>query len=99
MPLRSVLLKNPKWRQQYLENIQEIAELMKWNNLGPKVIEARNLIKKEVALDTRKLFTTEQFNLATLNRKPKDDSTSLRAFAEKRSEFLLNHEAIKALDK
>ena len=97
MPLRSVLLNHPKWQRQYLENLKEIATLMQWQNLGERVQQHRDLIAEEVALDTRKLFTTERFSAATADIKPEANSTSFRAFADRRSAFLLNHEKIKAL--
>ena len=97
MPLRSVLLNNPKWQRQYLQYVREVAELMKWENTGPIVQQHRELIKDEVALDTRKLFTTEAFVAKTSSEEPGKDSTSLRAFLEQRSKFLLNHAKIKAL--
>ena len=71
--------------------------MMKWENVGPIVQQHRELIKDEVALDTRKLFTTEAFLAKTSGEEPGQDSTSLRAFLEQRSKFLLNHAKIKAL--
>lgn len=99
MPLRSKLLSNPKWQRQYLENLRTIANTLKWKNLAPQVQQVRSLLVKEVQLDTRKLFTTQEFGKATSNAKPAADSTSLRAFAEKRSAFLLKHKKIQALGK
>ena len=89
MPLRDKLLSNPKWQREYLENIRTIAEQLKWENLSPIVTQHRELIEDEVALDTRKLFSTEEF--ATTHK------STLRDFCEQRSEFLLNHEKVKAL--
>lgn len=97
LPLRSVLLNHPEWQRQYLENIRTLAEMMKWENIGPLVEQSRELIRDEVAIDTRKLFTTEQFLAKTSSDVPGEDSTSLRAFFKKRSEFLLNHPKIKEL--
>ena len=92
MPLRSVLLNNPKWQRQYLQNIRTLGEQLKWENIGPTVEQHRELISKEVAMDTRKLMTTEAFETATSSEKPEKGSTSLRAFLDQRSEFLLNYE-------
>ena len=97
MPLRKVLLQNPKWKRQYLQNVRHFAEQMKWEKIGPVIQTHRELISGEVANDTRKLTSTEAFNKATSSDPPDDDSTSLRAFLEKRSKFLLNHDAIKSL--
>jgi len=96
-PLRSVLLNNPKWQRQYLQNLKTIAEIMQWKQLGPKVEQYRDLIADEVQLDTRKLFSTADFRKAVDSSKPEKDSPSLRAFLEQRSKFLLNHEKIKSL--
>ena len=98
MPLRKVLLNHPKFQQKYLEHVRAVAKLMKWENIGPQVLQHRDLIQDEVALDTRKLFTTDAFKSKTSDEKTDKDSTSLRAFMEQRSEFLLNHPKIKALD-
>ena len=96
-PLRSVLLNNPKWQRQYLQNLKTIAEMMQWDQIGPKIEQYRELIEDEVALDTRKLFSTADFENAMNTEKPGNDSPSLRAFLQQRSEFLLNHEKIKSL--
>ncbi len=98
MPLRSVLLKHPKWRKQYMANLREIALLMDWENIGPRVAQHRKLIQKEVERDTRKLFTTKQFKDITGQGIPKKDATTLRAFMDGRSKFLLEHPEIKAIE-
>ena len=97
MPLRSVLLNNPKWRKQYLANLHEIAILMNWENMGPLVARYRKLIQTDVENDTRKLFTTQQFNEATEPEAPQKDAPSLRAFMDGRSKFLLEHPEIQAI--
>ena len=96
-PLRSVLLKHPKFQRQYLQNLKTIAEMMQWEQIGPKIEKYRELIDAEVESDTRKLFVYSDFRKAVDTKKPEKDSTSLRAFVEQRSEFLLNHEKIKSL--
>lgn len=92
-----MLLNNPKWQRQYLMNLKAIAQILDWKTFGPKVKQYRALIEDDVARDTRKLFTTTEFKKATVDARPGKDSTTLRAFAEKRSAFLLNHAKIKAL--
>ena len=95
-PLRSKLLAVPRLRKLYLRNVRDIAnELLAWEYLGPRVESARDLIKTSVKSDTRKLMTYTQFINATNTRTTKPGS--LREFAQKRSEYLLNHPAIKAL--
>ena len=97
MPLRSVLLINPSFQTQYLENLRAIALMLKWENLGPNVAKARALIEDEVKLDTRKVTSLEAFQAATDPAKPQGGSTSLRSFADQRSDFLLNHPRIQDL--
>ena len=46
MPLRSRLLNNPKWQVQYLQHVRTIAELLSWDNLGPRVAQMRELIEQ-----------------------------------------------------
>jgi len=61
-PLRSKLLAVPALRQRYLAHVRTFAqEGLDWTKLGPVVAGYRNLIEKEVAADTRKLSTTEEF--------------------------------------
>lgn len=96
-PLRSKLLAVPTFRELYLQNIRYIAsELIAWNNLGPQVNEARELIADSVQADTRKLMTNEAFLSATSNSSPSQPG-SLKEFSEKRSAYLLNHPEIRKL--
>ncbi|WP_437221839.1 CotH kinase family protein [Planctomicrobium sp. SH661] len=93
MPLHSKLLAVPKFREQYLANIREIAEKqLDWNSLGPLVAEYRELLNDEVNADTRKLTTYEAFVHATADS-PSDSvktrTLPLRTFADQRQEFLL----------
>lgn len=83
-PLRSKLLANENLRTRYLEYVQEVAKLLQWENMGPAVAEARELIREEVQADTRKLMTYEAFLEAT-----DPEKGSLREFCESRSAFLL----------
>jgi spore coat protein CotH len=87
-PIISKILAVPALRARYLGFIREIAEKsMDWNALGPVVGQYRELIAADVARDTRKLYSTEEFLRAT-----SDDVSSgtLRGFIEQRRAFLLN---------
>ena len=98
-PLRSKLLANPILKTRYLQYVRMIAkDHIAWENLGPRIAEARKLIDAEVRKDTRKLMTDAGFKSSTSPAKPAV-AGSLREFAEKRSEYLLNHPAIKDLPK
>ncbi|MGL4424419.1 MAG: CotH kinase family protein, partial [Gemmataceae bacterium] len=75
-PLRSKLLAVPKFREQYLKNVKTIAEKsLDWSKLGPVVATFRKLIEKEVADDTKKLSTFEEFQQLTADTvEPKQET-------------------------
>jgi len=84
-PIISKVLAVPALRARYLGFVREIAEKsLDWNALGPVVKQYRDLIGPDVARETHKLFSTEDFRRATA-----DDGT-LRAFIEQRRNFLLS---------
>src|SRR5688572_24079335 len=86
-PIIAKVLAVPALRAKYLGYVQEIAEKsLDWNALGPVVKQYRELIGDEVARDTRKLFTTDDFVRTTA-----DDPAAgtLRNFFEGRRTFLL----------
>lgn len=91
------LLNVPSLRKKYLQNVQTIAnEQFDWKKLKPVIDGYRALIDKEVELDTRKLYS-----LAEYRESHADESTSrynLRAFADGRRNYLLNHAEIKKLN-
>lgn len=96
-PLRSKLLANPVLKTRYLQYVRAIAEnQLDWANLGPKVAMSRDLIKSDVYSDTRKLMGNSDFDAATTSS-PSAAPGSLQEFAVQRSQFLLNHPAIKDL--
>lgn len=80
-PLRSRLLAVPELRDWYLDYVEEIAtEWLTWDALGPIVEQHRALIGDAVLEDTRKLYSSDDFEPAI---------DSLRTFIEQRREFLL----------
>jgi hypothetical protein len=86
-PIIAKVLAVPALRAKYLGYVQEIAEKsLDWNVLRPVVTQYRELIAADVARDTRKLFTTEEFLRTTA-----DDPAfgTLRSFFEGRRAFLL----------
>ena len=89
-PLRSKLLAVPALRARYLADVRTLAEEdLAWKNLGPVVAGFRSLIETEVAADTRKLSTTEEFlkltaNEATAGRMARGAGGSGRLLAEPR---------------
>ncbi len=102
-PLRSRLLAVPSLKARYLDHVRTIAEQsLDWNNLGPVVARYRALIEKEIELDTRKLTSLAAFQkavsdiaeepAAAANRRP---GSGLRAFADQRRKYLLNHAEIR----
>jgi hypothetical protein len=85
-PLRSKLLAVPALRTRYLAYVREIAEKwLDWKKVGPMAKAYQDLIREEVKLDTRKLYSTEAFD-SGLEGGP----DSLKAFVEARRGYLLN---------
>jgi len=96
-PLRSRLLAVPELRKKYLEHVRTIADVwLDWNKLGPIVAQYRALIAPEVAADTRKLAPLEAFQRAIADE-PSEGRPNLRAFADQRRTFLMNHAEIEKL--
>jgi spore coat protein CotH len=81
-PLRSKLLAIPALRESYLGYVRDIAtNWLDWEKLGPIVERYLALIAEEVAADTRKLESLEDFEAG---------AEAFRNFAEQRRAFLLN---------
>lgn len=98
MPLRSRLLQVPELRTRYLDYIREIAEhSLDWQELQSFVSQQTKLIENEVSLDTRKLYTLEDFERATSTNEANEKS--LRRFFEQRRSFLLKDQASAVTDK
>ncbi|MCC6441926.1 MAG: CotH kinase family protein [Armatimonadetes bacterium] len=97
--LRCRLLAVPALRSRYLHHVQAIArKWLDWKTLGPLVAGYRALIAAEVKRDTRKLASYEEFLQATSDKAETSAAggewpgqMNLRAFAEKRREYLLNY--------
>ena len=86
-PIIAKVLAVPALRAKYLAYLREIAEKsLDWNAIGPVVKQYRDLIAEDVARDTRKLYSTEDFLRTTA-----DDPSygTLRNFFEGRRAFLL----------
>ena len=86
-PIISKILAVPSLRARYLDFVHEITtKSLDWTVLGPVVKSYRDLIEADVARDTRKLFTTDDFLRVTA-----DDGSpgTLRGFVEGRRAFLL----------
>ena len=65
-PLRSKLLAVPGLRAKYLDHVRTIArDWLDWKQLGPIVEEYAQLIDQQVAADTRKLTSYEDFKKTT----------------------------------
>ena len=102
-PLRSRLLAVPSLRKRYLEHVRAIAQDgFDWKKLGPVVAQYRALIEKEVEIDTRKLYSLDEFKSAVADATPpaapgRGKNVSLRAFADGRRNYLLAYPAIREL--
>lgn len=102
-PLLSKLLAVPSLRTRYLAYVRDIAEKwLDWNKLGPLAQQYHAFIADDVKKDTRKLDSTEAFlssvtgetqGQATVGGSGGAEDSSLKSFAEKRREFLLNYKA------
>lgn len=100
-PLRSKVLAVPKYREQYLRNVRQLAEdSLDWNSLGPLVKSLAGLIDQAVKNETRKLGSYEAFVAATAEQTEKASDAeagargghgamNLKQFAEMRREYLL----------
>ena len=81
VPLRSRLLAVPELQKRYLEYMLDVAERwLDWETLGPIAHEYQALIDADMAVDTRSLFSYEQFQGAL---------SDLEAFVTARREYLL----------
>lgn len=101
-PLRSKLLAVPSLRTRYLQHVKTIAkDWLDPEKFGAVVNEYRELIEKEVAADTRKLTSIEEFTHAVETPGERGSAASSRSnlmkFATERRKYLLNHASIKDL--
>jgi hypothetical protein len=86
-PIIAKILAVPALRAKYVAFVREIAEKsFDWKTLGPVVKQYRDLISDEVARDTRKLYSTDQFLAGTADE---PSPGNLRSFFDQRREFLL----------
>lgn len=96
-PLRSKVLAVPKYREQYLANLKELAEKsLDWKVLGPVVAAHRELIYDEMKIETRGIVSFEAFDEVTAAKaedsKPEAGGRArmtLKDFAQQRQQFLL----------
>lgn len=103
-PLLSKLLAVPKFKQQYLGYVRDIADKwLRWEKIGPIAEKHQALIAEHLKTDTRKLYPMEAFaGSLTMDREEEGfrgprRSISLKSFVEQRREYLLNHPEIKKL--
>ena len=75
----------PALRTRYLAYVREIAETwLDWKKLGPLARTYQDLIREEVKLDTRKLYSTEAFDAGL-----ESGDQTLKRFVDERREYLL----------
>ncbi len=101
-PLISKLLAVPSLRERYLAFVRDIADKwLDWNRLGPIAKEYQALISEDVAKDTRKLDSTEAFSKGLAEEVATEGfmgrSIVLKAFADQRRAYILNHPEVKKL--
>ena len=89
-PIISKVLAVPALRAKYLAYVREIAEKsLDWNVIQPVVKQYRDLIADDVARDTRKLFSTDEFLRTTADNPAAPAFGTLRNFFEGRRAYLL----------
>jgi hypothetical protein len=89
-PIISKVLAVPALRAKYLGYVREIADKsLDWNAVKPIVKQYRDLIADDVARDTRKLFSTDEFLRTTADDLESPAFGTLRNFFEGRRAFLL----------
>lgn len=94
-PLASKLLAVPELKARYLSYVRDIAEnWLDWEKAGPQILQYRALIEEDIAVDTRKLFSTGEF-YAGIDSGGGAEERSLRGFFDRRRAFLLEHEEVK----
>jgi len=100
MPLRSKLLAVPEYRTRYLQYVRTIAETtLTHKNLSPVIAQYRALMSDEVKIDTRKMSSHEAFlrTTAPLDENGQAEPGSINEFIAQRREYLLGHDAVKAV--
>jgi hypothetical protein len=94
LPLAKALLSVPSLRARYLDHVRVLTEdWLSWDKIEPIATRYRELIREEVAKDTRKLYPTEAFEKSlseevAAGRRP---LPSLKMFVEERAKFLKGH--------
>jgi hypothetical protein len=83
-PLRSKLFAVPALREKYLGYVREIStKWLDWNTLGPLTERYRALIDADVKIDTKKLYSYDEFLAGIAG-----SERSLKTFAADRRAFL-----------
>jgi hypothetical protein len=88
------LLAPPELRARYLGYIRDIAETwLDWKKLEPVTRNFQALIAAEVARDSRKLYSTEEFTSSVFGdgEGATPPITTLKGFVDARRAFLLGH--------
>jgi hypothetical protein len=94
-PLISKLLAVPELKERYLGYVRQIAETwLDWKTLGPIAERYHQLIAAEVAADTRKLSSTEDFQASLVGGREGGRSIALKTFADERRAYLLGLPAV-----
>jgi hypothetical protein len=94
------LLAVPALRTRYLAYLRDIAEKwLDWNRMSPMLRTWQSLIYNDVAVDTRKLYPTEDFARTLTEDRPAGygfsapPAMSLKSFMEQRRAYLLRYSA------
>ena len=95
------LLRVPAFKERYLAYIRDINEnWLTWEKLGPEIERVQALIKDDVALDRKKLYSTESFFTGATQDyyygggSPTPPEYSLKGFIRDRHAYLLSYPGI-----
>ncbi len=95
------LLRVPALAQRYLEYIRDINEnWLTWEKLGPEIEKVQALLKDDIALDRKKLYSTDSFFTGVTQDyyygggSPTPPEYSLKGFIRDRHAYLLSYPGI-----
>lgn len=100
-PLMTNLWAIPEWRERYLAHYRTMLDTwFDWSAIGPLVRKYHKLVEPYVRLDTKKLYTTQQFFDNVTKDVVVSDSygsytiPGLQSFIDTKRAFLLTHAAV-----
>ncbi len=99
-PLLLKVLLIPRWKQQYLGHVRDLAEnWLDWKKLGPVAKQYHDLVSDEMQKETHKADSYEHFiqefdQDTTEGQRDGDAASSLKSFVAERRKYLLRDENV-----